>query len=80
MLTRKPRGALRRSGTSKLKEHPSLRQFFRDLEWDRSNQDAYAEGRPTRSLTRVTTARSREEFSPSLASLERRRRRRGTKR
>lgn len=79
MSQRNRKGVLRRSGSSRLRDHPNLEQFFRDLEWDRSNQDAYdpnpaAQRAP--SLSEAVSSRPQDGFTPQLMQLQHRSRRR----
>lgn len=79
MSQRNRRGLLRRSGTSRLKDHPNLERFFRDLEWDRSNQDAYdtnLSARRAAPLGDKSSARQKEGFTSQLTQLQNRSRRR----
>jgi hypothetical protein len=79
MSQRSRRGTLKRSGTSRLKEHPNLGQFFRDLEWDRSNQDAYEPASQTpnsAALSGLAQGQTSGEFTPTLVQLQQRSRRR----
>jgi hypothetical protein len=79
MSQRNRRGTLKRSGTSRLKEHPNLRQFFRHLEWDRSNQDAYelaAQTPNSASVSGNAKEQSNDAFAPTLVQLQQRSRRR----